>query len=90
ANSMLGLQSNNGLIDVLQNVHRLDPQYVERTLLTNGTRLFVLSAEMERGTENPFKPGALRRVLELLCDSFHYVMLDTGSPSAPLAAEAFD
>ncbi|CAB3681698.1 Iron-sulfur cluster carrier protein [Paraburkholderia rhynchosiae] len=90
ANSMLGMQSNNGLIDVLQNVHRLDPQYVERTLLTHGTRLFMLSAEIERGTESPFKPGALRRVLELLCDSFHYVMLDTGSPSAPLAAEAFD
>jgi len=90
ANGMLGMQSNNGLIDVLQNVHRLDPQYVERTLLTNGSRLFVLSAELDHGAEKPFKPGALRRVLELLCDSFHYVILDTGNPVAALAAEAFD
>lgn len=50
ANSMLGIQTNNGLSDVLQNVHRLDPQYVERTLVAKGSRLFVLSAELDFGT----------------------------------------
>jgi pilus assembly protein CpaE len=90
ANSMLGIQSNNGLTDVLQNVHRLDPQYVERTLVAKGSRLFVLSAELDYNAPRPFKAGALGRVLELLCESFHYVMLDVGSRNDPLAGEAFD
>jgi pilus assembly protein CpaE len=90
ANSMLAIQSNNGLVDVLQNVHRLDPQYVERTLVAKGSRLFVLSAELEYGALQPFKAAALGRVLELLCDSFHYVILDVGSLTDPLAGDAFD
>ncbi|KMZ12888.1 Type II/IV secretion system ATPase TadZ/CpaE, associated with Flp pilus assembly [Candidatus Burkholderia humilis] len=61
ANSMLGMQSNNGLVDVLQNVHRLDPQYVERTLVGNGSRLFALSADLDYGRTKAFEPGALRR-----------------------------
>ncbi|CAN7662761.1 AAA family ATPase [Paraburkholderia terricola] len=90
ANSMLGLQSNNGLTDVLQNVHRLDPQYVERTLVAKGSRLFVLSSELDYGAPKPFQAGALKRVLEVLRDSFHYVMLDVGNRADPLAGEAFD
>jgi pilus assembly protein CpaE len=89
-NSMLGIQSNNGLTDVLQNVHRLDPQYVERTLVAKGSRLFVLSAELDYSAPRPFNAGALGRVLELLCESFHYVMLDVGNRTDPLAGEAFD
>jgi pilus assembly protein CpaE len=90
ANSMLGIKSNNGLSDVLQNVRRLDPQYVERTLVAKDSRLFVLSADLDFGAEQPFQAGALKRVLQLLCDSFHYVLLDIGNPVDPLAAEAFD
>ena len=90
ANSMLSLQSNNGLTDVLENVHRLDPQYVERTLVGNGRRLFVLSSELPYGVTKNFESGALARVLELLCDSFHYVFLDVADKGEPLAAEAFD
>lgn len=90
ANSMLAIRSNNGLGDVLQNVHRLDPQYVERTLVAAGSRLFVLSAELDYGAASPFQQGALTRVLELLCDSFHYVMLDVENPTDEIAQEGFD
>jgi pilus assembly protein CpaE len=90
ANSMLGIQSNNGLTDVLQNVHRLDPQYVERTLVAKGSRLFVLSSELDYGAAREFQPGALARVIELLCDSFHYVILDVADPSDALGQEAFN
>ncbi|WP_244829396.1 MULTISPECIES: AAA family ATPase [unclassified Caballeronia] len=90
ANCMLGTQSNNGLSDVLENAHRLDPQYVERTLMANGSRLFMLTADIDYGAEPPYKPGALARVIELLCDSFHYVIIDIGNPSAPLSQEALN
>ncbi len=90
ANTMLGVQSNNGLADVLQNVHRLDPAFVERTMVTKGSRLFMLSAELPYGPERPFADGGLARVLELLTDSFHYVLLDVGNRADPLTEEAFD
>jgi len=90
ANSMLGIQTNNGLSDVLQNVHRLDPQYVERTLVAKGSRLFVLSMELDYGTPHPFEDDSLGRVLGLLCENFHYVILDVGNLSDPIAGEAFD
>jgi pilus assembly protein CpaE len=90
ANSMLNVQSNNGLVDVLENTHRLDPQFVERTLVASGTRLFVLSADLDYGAEKTFEPGALRRVIELLRDSFHYVIVDVRDSGSPLAKETFD
>ncbi|CAM2152886.1 pilus assembly protein CpaE [Pararobbsia alpina] len=90
ANSMLGLQTNHGLTDVLQNHHRLDPQYVERTLVSKNNRLFVLSSELEYGSAAPINEGALARILTLLCDSFHYVILDVGTRVDALANEALD
>jgi pilus assembly protein CpaE len=75
---------------VLQNVHRLDPQYVERTLVAKSNRLFVLSAELDYGTRSTLQPGAMERILSLLCDGFHYVILDVGSAVGTLAEEAFD
>ncbi|MCY0389486.1 AAA family ATPase [Robbsia sp. Bb-Pol-6] len=90
ANTLLALKSNNGLIDVLQNVHRLDPQYVERTMVEKSSRLFVLSAEMDLRERITVAPGALARILEILSDSFHYVLLDIHDPAALLGQEAFD
>jgi pilus assembly protein CpaE len=90
ANSMLGLDTNNGLWEVLQNVHRLDPQYLERTLVAKDGRLFILSAEQDFGSKIAADPAAFQRVLALLCDSFHYVFLDVDSARNPLAEAAFD
>ncbi|OTP79286.1 AAA family ATPase [Caballeronia sordidicola] len=90
ANSMLGIQSNGGLTDALTNMHRLDPLYLDRTLVASSARLFVLSAELDYSVEHPFQAGALKRVLQLLCDSFHYVLIDIADPVGPLASEALD
>lgn len=90
ANSMLGIQSNNGLWEVLQNVHRLDPQYLERTLVAKDGRLFVLSSEQDFATTTAVESATFQRALELLCDSFHYVFLDIDSARNPLASAAFD
>jgi pilus assembly protein CpaE len=87
---MFGLKSNNGLLDVLQNVHRLDPAYLERAMQSaEDSRLLILSAEMEWGDPRPFDTGALTKVLDLLLASFHYVILDIGERADPLVDEAF-
>ena len=90
ASTLLAVQSNNGLADALQNVRRLDPAYVERTMIAKSGRLFVLSAELPYGSPRPFEDGGLKRLLALLNDSFHYVMLDIGNRADPLAEEALD
>jgi pilus assembly protein CpaE len=90
ANAMLGLKSNDGLVDVLENAHRLDPQYVERTLMSNQNRLFMLSAELEMTRHPEFASQSLTRVLELLSNSFHYVLMDAPRTITPLIDEAFD
>jgi len=87
--SMFGLKSNNGLLDVLQNVHRLDPAYLERAMQSaEDSRLLVLSGEMGWGDQRPFEEGALTKVLDLLVSSFHYVIVDIGERADPLVEEA--
>lgn len=89
--TMLGLKSNNGLIDVLQNVRRLDPAYVERAMQSaENSRLSILSAELGWGDPRPFEAGSLKSVLDLLVASFHYVIVDMGDRTDPLVDEAFD
>jgi pilus assembly protein CpaE len=88
--SMVGLTSNNGLLDVLQNVHRLDPAYLERAMQSvESSRLLLLTAQMEWGDDRRFGEGALSTVLDLLVASFHYVIVDIGERADPLAGEAF-
>jgi pilus assembly protein CpaE len=90
APSMVGLKTNNGLVDVLQNVNRLDPAYLERAMQSvDGTRLLMLSAQMGWHDERPFGEGALEKVLDVLVSSFHYVFLDIGERADPLTQEAF-
>jgi pilus assembly protein CpaE len=46
--------------------------------------------ELDYGTPHPFEDDSLGRVLGLLCENFHYVILDVGNLSDPIAGEAFD
>lgn len=88
--SMFGLTTNNGLTDVLENVHRLDVQYMERTFLTQGPRLFVLSSELDYSSTFETRPGALGELVSMLKQHFHYVLLDVPGPTGGVAEEAFE
>jgi pilus assembly protein CpaE len=92
--TMLGVKCNDGLSEALANAHRLDMQYLERTLVAKDSRLHLLAAEQSFGASSLAQQASLApnlgRVLELLCNSFHYVFLDAGDPGGPLAGAAFD
>lgn len=88
ANSMLGLKSNNGLIDVLRDADRLDQQFVERSLVGRGNRLFMLSAELPYGEPFRMPDGALGEVIERLKPHFHYILLDIPGQGHALADAA--
>ncbi|WP_028498356.1 AAA family ATPase [Microvirgula aerodenitrificans] len=79
-NILLGLDSNNGLTDVLQNVQRLDTQYMERTLVAHSSRLFVLSAELDFEQAFPLRAGAAAELINVLKQHFHYVLVDAPPP----------
>lgn len=73
---LLGVEPNNSLIEVLENVARLDPQYMERTLTQVGDRLFLLSANLDLTEDHTPSTAAVGRIFEVLCQHFHYVIVD--------------
>lgn len=75
-NILLGAQCNNGLTDVLKNVRRLDPQYLDRTMVGIGGKLFLLTAQAALDVEEPVDVEALRELVSELKRHFHYVILD--------------
>jgi len=87
--SLLGLGGGNALVDVLGNVSRLDPQYLERTLATQDNRLYVLAAEMDFSDEFEPESAALTELLDVLGQHFHYVVLDLPQHGGALANAAY-
>jgi len=86
---LLGLAGGNALVEVLGNVNRLDPQYLERTLATQDSRLFVLASEMNYGEEFAPEGAALTELLNILGQHFHYVVIDVPHCGGILANAAF-
>ncbi len=85
ANVLLGVRSNEGLTDVLKNVNRLDPHYVNRTLVPVGPHLSVLSSEMDftAGTQPDLM--ALQRLFGELKKHFHYIIADLPDRAGPVS-----
>jgi pilus assembly protein CpaE len=90
ANVMLGLTTNNGLSDLLQNIHRLDPQFIDRTLVAKSNRLFVLSSEVAYGTDLEVRTGAIKQLVAALKHHFHYVLLDLPGRGGTIMNDAID
>ncbi|RLM22682.1 hypothetical protein BIY29_11880 [Brenneria alni] len=86
---MLGLAGGSALIEILGNVNRLDPQYLERTLSTVDNRLYALGAELDYMDAYTPVEGALGALLSTLSQHFHYVVLDVPQPGGELASEVF-
>lgn len=85
-NVLLGLETNNGLIELLKNVNRLDPQYMERTLVAASPKLYVLSAQQEYSDTLDLDPESLALLIAELKKHFHYVILDLPERGGLLAS----
>jgi len=84
----LGVRSRYSLVDALDNVHRLDAQFLKELIVTHKSGLDILA-----GSEHFDRPGAsdstgLEEVFRLLRDEYEYVLVDAGSQitAASLAA----
>lgn len=76
--------ANHGLREALENAHRLDPLFLERTMLQHGPRLFALAAEEPLEEDIVYSPDAVRELTQILQKQFHYVFVDVprGAPGA--------
>ncbi|HTI18946.1 MAG TPA: AAA family ATPase [Trinickia sp.] len=90
AASMLGVASQNGLIELLQNTQRLDQQLINQALAAHGDRLFVLASELPYNNDFVLRPGALTELVAILKRHFHYVILDLPQRAGALVEQAFD
>ncbi|AXF23906.1 fimbrial protein [Burkholderia pyrrocinia] len=90
ANSMLGLSSNNGLIELLNMDQRPDDALFERMFVTKGDRLHVLSAELAYGADAPLRDASITRLVDMLKDRFHYVLFDVGNRAGTLFEDALE
>jgi pilus assembly protein CpaE len=84
-NVLLGTRSNEGLTDVLKNVNRLDPHYVNRTLVPIGPHLSVLSSEMDFSAGTQPDLLALQRLFNELKKHFHYIIADLPDRAGPVS-----
>jgi pilus assembly protein CpaE len=75
-NLMLNLAPSSGLHDALENPLRVDSLFLERTMALHGERLFVLGSQEPLEHELNFPGGAADKLIEVLREQFHYVIVD--------------
>lgn len=85
---ILGRPGGTALIDVLNNISRLDHQYLERSLSEVSPDFYVLAAEMDYSDEFVPDADALRQLLDALTQYFHYVVVDVPVRAGVLAESA--
>jgi len=85
----LGMTSSHALSEVLQNIDRIDPQFLERMLTSRDGRLFVLAPNQNYGDMLTAPPGVMIQLLDVLSQHFHYVVVDLHEPGGTLATELF-
>ncbi|MGF6608812.1 pilus assembly protein CpaE [Paraburkholderia sp. WSM4175] len=90
AASMLGVASNNGLMELLQNPQRLDQQLISQAFVAHSDRLFVLAPEFPFNDDFVLRPGALTELIGMLKRDYHYIMLDLPERAGGLVDEAFN
>lgn len=87
--TLLGVAPNHALPDVLQNIDRIDPDFLERTLTSKDGHLFVLAANQNFSDVPATENALMGELLAVLSQHYHYVVVDLHSPGGALANEVF-
>lgn len=85
----LGMTSNHALSEVLQNIDKVDLQFLERMLTSKDGRLFLLASNQGYNDVVTAQPGAMAQLLDVLSQHFHYVVVDLHEPGGAIANEVF-
>lgn len=85
--TLLGVPSNHALSELLRDIDRVDPEFLQRTLTTNDGRLFVLASNLAYADAFTPDAGAISQLLEVLSQHFHYVVVDLPEAGGMVANE---
>lgn len=72
-----------GLREALENIHRVDQLFLERTLVHVDSRMAILSCEEPLDYEMKFEPRAYDELIGHLAKQFHYVVVDVPRGAGP-------
>jgi pilus assembly protein CpaE len=73
---MLNVTPSGGLHEALDNPLRVDNLFLERMMVQESERLFLLGSEEPLQEESPFPANSVDRLLEVVREQFHYVVVD--------------
>ena len=85
----LGLTAKFSVLDALENVQRLDSDFLTGLMTKHASGLMVLAAPDTMTALHPSKDG-IERVLQLTREEFAYVVVDAGSHSLSMYEALFD
>ncbi len=83
-NLVFNLPPSQGLVAALQNIAGLDHLGLEKVLTLKSPRLFTLTADIDPKAADPVTSDALKELLAVLIDHFHYVVLDVPGRSGDI------
>ena len=84
----LGVRSRYSILDAIDNLHRLDPQFLKELVVKHKSGLEILA-----GSDNFDRPGvsdggAIEELLRLLAKQYDYLVIDAGSQINPCSVAA--
>jgi pilus assembly protein CpaE len=86
----LDLKPNFTLVDVTNNIQRLDTRFLEDSLSAHSSGIYVLAHPEEVQESGVINPSKVRLVLRLLRGMFDFVIVDTSHTFDDLTREALD
>ena len=89
-NLLLNLPPSSGLRDALENPLRVDSLFLERTMTLHGERLFVLGSQEPLEQELHLPATAVDRLIEVLREQFHYVVVDLPRLPSAISRRVFE
>jgi pilus assembly protein CpaE len=84
----LGVRSRYTLLDALDNLHRLDSEFLRELVVKHKSGLDILSGSESFDRPGPADIAAVEEVLRLLGRSYDYVVIDVGSQLTSCAVSA--
>jgi pilus assembly protein CpaE len=84
----LGIRSRYSLLDALDNVQRLDAQFLKELVVTHKSGLEIIAGSDHFDRPGPSDTPGLEEVFRLLREEYEYVLVDAGSQITPASLAA--
>ena len=84
----LGVRSRYSILDAIDNLHRLDPQFLKELVVKHKSGLEILAGSDNFDRPGPADGGAIEELLRLLAKQYDYLIIDAGSQINPCSVAA--